>query len=180
MALGYKQLLQVEDAFRTLKSTQELRPVYHRLEDRIRAHVLFCWLALLLIRMAENKTGQTWRTIRTHLERMHAGEFLFPSGRLLQRTETTAIQKQLFKVLKVPGPPKMRAITPFKQPLDKRLRGRSIPQHVGEYLPGNLGVMLPAGGLVGLKMDHDQERVIVQHLLKSCRRAATGIGSFGG
>ncbi|MBE0467659.1 MAG: IS1634 family transposase, partial [Candidatus Desulforudis sp.] len=87
VALGYKQLLQVEDAFRTLKSTLELRPVYHRLEDRIRAHVLLCWLALLLIRVAENKTGQTWRTIRTHLERMHVGEFVFPSGRVHQRTE---------------------------------------------------------------------------------------------
>lgn len=114
VALGYKQLLQVEDAFRTLKSTLELRPVYHRLEDRIRAHVLLCWLALLLIRIAENRTGQTWRTIRTHLERMYVGEFVFPSGRVLQRTETLPIQKQLFKALKVPEPPKILDITPFK------------------------------------------------------------------
>jgi len=33
--------------------------VFHRLEHRIRAHVLICWLALLLIRVAENATGQT-------------------------------------------------------------------------------------------------------------------------
>jgi hypothetical protein len=31
----------------------DLRPVYHRLEPRIRAHVLLSWLALLLIRVAE-------------------------------------------------------------------------------------------------------------------------------
>ena len=53
MALGYKQLLEVEDAFRTLKQTLELRPVYHRLSRRIKAHVVICWLALLLIRVAE-------------------------------------------------------------------------------------------------------------------------------
>ncbi len=114
MALGYKQLLQVEDAFRTLKRTLELRPVYHRLEDRICTHVLLCWLALLLIRVAENKTGQTWRAIRTHLERMHAGEFVFPSGRVLQRNKITLIQKELFKALKISEPPKMLAITSFK------------------------------------------------------------------
>jgi transposase len=36
-----------------------LRPVDHRLEDRIRAHVILCWLALLLIRIAETTTGDT-------------------------------------------------------------------------------------------------------------------------
>lgn len=70
VALGYKQLLEVEDAFRTLKTTLELRPVYHRLEDRIRSHVLLCWLALLLIRCAENKTKDTWRNMRDKLQRM--------------------------------------------------------------------------------------------------------------
>jgi transposase len=34
-----------------MKTILELRPVYHRLEDRIRAHVILCWLALLLVRI---------------------------------------------------------------------------------------------------------------------------------
>jgi hypothetical protein len=42
IALGYKQLLQVERGWRDMKTTLELRPVYHRLEDRIRAHVILC------------------------------------------------------------------------------------------------------------------------------------------
>ncbi|HKJ87980.1 MAG TPA: IS1634 family transposase, partial [Gammaproteobacteria bacterium] len=49
VALGYKQLLQVEDAFRTLKSRLALRPVFHRTPARIQAHVVVCWLALLLV-----------------------------------------------------------------------------------------------------------------------------------
>jgi transposase len=60
IALGYKQLLQVERGWRDMKSVLDLRPVYHRLEDRIRAHVLLCWLALLLVRVAETSTGHTW------------------------------------------------------------------------------------------------------------------------
>ena len=57
IALGYKQLLEVERGWRDMKQILDLRPVYHRLEDRIRAHVLLCWLALLLIRIVETTTG---------------------------------------------------------------------------------------------------------------------------
>ncbi|MFG3656679.1 IS1634 family transposase [Streptomyces sp. NPDC047706] len=71
VALGYKNLLEAERAFRTMKSTLDLRPVYHRLDERIRAHVLLCWLALLLIRVAERRTEQTWPTINTELSRIH-------------------------------------------------------------------------------------------------------------
>lgn len=114
VALGYKQLLEVEDAFRTLKSTLDLRPVYHRLEDRIRAHVLLCWLALLLIRVAESKTGQTWRNLRRVLQRMHLGEFAGRNGRVLQRTQTTTEQKQVFAALKVAEPPTILSATTAK------------------------------------------------------------------
>ena len=67
IALGYKQLLEVERGWRDMKQILDLRPVYHRREDRIRAHVLLCWLALLLIRAAETTAGApwTWQRIRT-------------------------------------------------------------------------------------------------------------------
>jgi hypothetical protein len=42
----YKRLAQVERAFRSLKSVAlKVRPIYHRLPDRVRAHVLLCMLA---------------------------------------------------------------------------------------------------------------------------------------
>src|SRR4051812_38193868 len=71
VALGYKNLLEAERGFRDLKSTIELRPIYHRPKPRIRAHVLLCWLALLLIRIAERRTGLTWRRIAQELGRLH-------------------------------------------------------------------------------------------------------------
>src|SRR3954470_2543899 len=71
IALGYKQLLEVERGWRDMKQILELRPVYHRLEERIRAHVVLCWLALLLIRLIETRTGQTWKNRRRHLDRLH-------------------------------------------------------------------------------------------------------------
>jgi len=42
---AYKQLKVNERAFRQMKTPLEIRPVYHRLEDRVRAHVFICMLA---------------------------------------------------------------------------------------------------------------------------------------
>ena len=104
IALGYKQLLQVERGWRDLKTTLDLRPVFHRLEHRIRAHVLLCWLALLLIRIAEHETGDTWRNLRGELERLHLGTFQGPAGTSRQRTELTARQRTILRELQLPEP----------------------------------------------------------------------------
>jgi Transposase DDE domain len=43
---AYKRLAQVERAFRSLKSVDlKVRPIHHRLEERVRAHILLCMLA---------------------------------------------------------------------------------------------------------------------------------------
>ncbi len=105
VVLGYKQLLQVEDAFRTLKTTLELRPIYHRLEERIRSHILLCWLALMLIRLMENQTGLTWEKMRRILSRIQVIELKTRSGSILKTSNLSPEQKQLFKDLKTTEPP---------------------------------------------------------------------------
>ncbi len=76
VALDYKQFMEAERAFGTSKSTLGLRPIYHTKDDHIRSHVLLCRPALLLVRIAEVKTGTTWDRIRTELERLYLGKFL--------------------------------------------------------------------------------------------------------
>jgi transposase len=110
VALGYKQLLEVERAFRTLKTTLDLRPLYHRKDERIEAHVLLCFLALLLVRLAERQTGQTWDRIRAIMERIHLGEFFSKDGRILQRTELTPEQTNLLKRLNITPPAKIQKL----------------------------------------------------------------------
>jgi hypothetical protein len=112
VALGYKNLLEAERGFRDLKSTLELRPVFHRLEPRIRAHVLLCWLALLLIRVAERRTGLTWRRIALELGRMHAVTLQGDAGTVVQTTEPTDTQRDILRACGVPLPPRVTAITP--------------------------------------------------------------------
>ena len=110
IALGYKQLLEIERGWRDMKTTLDLRPVHHRKEDRIRAHVLLCWLALLLIRIAENHTAQTWRNLRDELQRLHLGTFTGPAGTSRQQTELTAGQREILRALDVSPPPMFLAL----------------------------------------------------------------------
>ena len=110
VARGYKQLLEVERAFRTLKTTLELRPLYHHKDDRIASHVFICFLALLLVRIAERKTGITWDRIRSSMERLHLGEFSSKDGRVLQCTEATPEQLTILKQLKISPPTTVQKI----------------------------------------------------------------------
>jgi len=112
VALGYRQLQAVERAFRTLKTTLDLRPVYHRLADRIRAHVLLCWLALLLVRVAEEKTGLSWPVLRREFERMAVVVFQGPGGGGAQRTVTTGAQRRVLQALGLEEPPMVFALSP--------------------------------------------------------------------
>ena len=112
IAVGYKQLLEVERGWRDMKSTLDLRPVFHRLEDRIRAHVILCWLALLLIRIAETETGDTWRNLRNALDQIHRVELAGTTGHVLQRSELTSAHTRILAALGVPEPPRFAHLTP--------------------------------------------------------------------
>jgi hypothetical protein len=112
VALGYKNLLEAERGFRDLKTTIELRPVFHRLEHRIRAHVLLSWLALLLIRVAERQTGHTWRRIALELGRLHLVTLTGPTGTIAQTTELTDTQRELLAATSVQPPPRITALQP--------------------------------------------------------------------
>jgi hypothetical protein len=112
IALGYKQLLVVERGWRDLKQVLDLRPVYHRKEERIRAHVLLCWLALLLTRTIETTCDATWPGLRRELERIKPGTFAGPAGTFQQRTELTSPQRAILAKLQLPEPPRLWQLTP--------------------------------------------------------------------
>src|SRR3954465_2441034 len=112
IAVGYKQLIQVERGWRDLKTQLELRPVYHRLEHRIRAHVLLCWLALLLVRIVETKTGHTWTDVREDLQDLHVGVFTGPAGTFTQTSEPTTATQAVLAALQLTPPKKVLQIDP--------------------------------------------------------------------
>jgi transposase len=115
MALYYKQLKEVERGWRDQKHILDLRPIYHRKQDRIRAHVLLSFLALLLTRVAEIRAHDTWRNLRRELERIHLGCFQGTAGRVQQSSETTHRQREILTALDVPEPPRFLTIAPAKR-----------------------------------------------------------------
>ena len=105
----YIQLTQAETAFRIQKSDLALRPIWHQLEERVQAHILFSFLAYALWKTLEQwmkraGLGNAPRTVLAELARIHAMDVLLPtsSGRTLRLqcvTQPDAAQRVLLSRL---------------------------------------------------------------------------------
>jgi len=63
----YGDLWRIEQSFRMTKSDLQTRPIFHRQEQAIQAHVLICFTALIIEKYLELTTGMSLRTIKDHL-----------------------------------------------------------------------------------------------------------------
>lgn len=109
LALAYKQLVRVEEAWKTMKSILEIRPVMHRTQERIQAHVFLCVLALLLERVAEKACESTWPRIRHELRTIKVGQLLAPYGTVLQANVGSVEARNILRKLKIDPPPPILA-----------------------------------------------------------------------
>jgi transposase len=104
-AAGYKSLLVIERAFRTLKSTRiRMEPMYHWLPKRIEAHVKLCVFSLLIERVAELECKQPWSRIHRTLSTIQATEFHTPKNQFFQRNEAIPELVRTLKSLEIPMP----------------------------------------------------------------------------
>jgi transposase len=104
VALGYRQLHEIERVNRDLKHTVDVRPVYHHKRDRIKAHVLLCWLALLIIRVIENETRDTWGNLKQDLWTLMAGQHRTQHGILTQSSTPSKDVKRVLDALRLKPP----------------------------------------------------------------------------
>jgi hypothetical protein len=119
----YMQLVHVEEAFRTLKSDLDLRPIFHQLERRVEAHILVAFLGYCLSVTLRAKLGR-WAPGLTSREalavlsgiRMVDVEIPTTDGRVLvlpRHTEPEAEQAMLLEKLRLAlpaqPPPRIRA-----------------------------------------------------------------------
>jgi transposase len=79
----YIQLTEVEDAFRIGKSDLGMRPVYHHREDRVQAHILVCFLALVMWRYLEmwlqsKGLGDCARQVLEQMATIHSMDVVLP------------------------------------------------------------------------------------------------------
>jgi hypothetical protein len=119
----YMQLVQVEEAFRTLKSDLDLRPIFHQLEQRVEAHILvaflgYCLSATLRAKLQRSAPGLTTREALASLAAIQMVDVEIPTtdGRVLvlpRYTEPEAPQAMLLEklglTLPAQPPPRIRS-----------------------------------------------------------------------
>ena len=110
LALGYKQLHEIERVNRDLKHTVDVRPVYHRRGDRIKAHVLLCWLALLPIRIAENEAGESWQQLKKAFRPWLVADHKTQHGMISQANKVGPEQKRVLDALQLKLPKRYLAV----------------------------------------------------------------------
>lgn len=116
LALGYRQLMRVEQCWRTMKSGLRMRPVFHHLPHRIEAHVKLCVLALLLERIAEIRAGDTWRNLSAKLETIKVVEYERGGARVQQTTDVRGEVAVILQKLHMPSPPLLHQVEASKLP----------------------------------------------------------------
>ncbi|MCC5964441.1 MAG: IS1634 family transposase [Rhodobacteraceae bacterium] len=105
----YKDLADIERGFRVLKSDIEIAPVHHRLPDRIRAHALICFLALVLYRVMRMRLkarghSASPRTALDLLARIQRHQARIGDRSVEGLSTATSEQLELFDTLNLPKP----------------------------------------------------------------------------
>ena len=105
----YKALADIERGFRVLKSDLEIAPVFHRLPDRIRAHSLICFMALVIyrvmrMRLKEHGSVLSPKTALEILSRIQQHKATVGDRAYSGISKTTPEQLDLFAALEVPRP----------------------------------------------------------------------------
>jgi hypothetical protein len=112
----YRSLADIERGFRALKGTLDIAPVHHRLPDRIRAHALICFLALVVyrvlrMRLRANPPADV-HSVERLLESLETVQLhrLTLDGEPIQGISMDAAQRDLFKSLEVTPPRRETAV----------------------------------------------------------------------
>ena len=117
IALRYKQLWMVEDAFRSMKSLLSTRPIFHRTDPAIRGHVFCSFLALLLRkelqdRLADRDCDAEWADVVRDLDRLEEVEVASGGNHWLLRTTTDGVAGKVCQAAGVALPPAIRQARP--------------------------------------------------------------------
>ena len=111
----YMVLSRVEAAFRDLKGTLDMRPVYHRKETRVETHIFLCVLAYHLQAAIEHLLQgagdhTSWETLREELSTHHVATVVMPTAdgrKIAIRRGSIPEQRprEIYRLLGIPGDP---------------------------------------------------------------------------
>ena len=115
--LRYRELLEVEDIFRTTKSILDTRPIYHQTDEAIRGHVFCSFLALVLRKALEDRLAAArvkpeWGALLRDLDRLQEIETEQEGKHFILRTPVTGDVGRVFQALAIALPPNIREAEP--------------------------------------------------------------------
>ena len=130
---AYHTLWKIEESFRIMKSTLEVRPVFHWTPKRIHGHFVVCFLAFLLERKMEfllkDETGEissSPQRIQEALNTMQLAAVTANNEEVFIKAKTGPLCKKIFRLLKI----NMPANLSDKSSLTVRLRLDEEPTEV--------------------------------------------------
>jgi hypothetical protein len=103
---SYHNLWRVEESFRMSKHDISARPIFHRVEDAVRAHVLTCFVALMIGKYLELSTGLSIRKIRDllwNVTEAHIKDTVTGEVFVLRSPLDEVVHSQLRRILKKVG-----------------------------------------------------------------------------
>lgn len=109
---AYHMLWKIEDSFRVMKSTMEVRPVFHWSPERIKGHFVMCYMAFMMERKLENLLSKSEdddcsnspERIREALNSMQLAMFESNGERLYLKTKNPPLASRIFKALQLKMP----------------------------------------------------------------------------
>ena len=115
VALKYKELWQVEQVFRDMKSVLETRPIFHQKDETIRGHVFCSFLSLVLRKELQNrleKSGHSfeWSDIKQDLKALQEVTLTDQGKQFAIRTECLGTCGKVFQSVGVAIPPTIREL----------------------------------------------------------------------
>ena len=111
--LRYRELLKVEDIFRTTKSILDTRPIYHQTDEAIRGHVFCSFIALVLRKALEDRLAAAhlkpeWGALIRELDRLKEIETEQDDKHFVLRTPVTGDVGRVFQAVGIALPPNIR------------------------------------------------------------------------
>ena len=115
VALQYKQLWMVEQAFRTIKSVLNTRPIFHKRNETIRGHVFCSFLALVLMKELQDRLEKKgwkleWNRLVRDLDHLKEIEIATAGKDVIIRNELRGDTGKVFRAAGVAVPPTVRIV----------------------------------------------------------------------
>ncbi len=115
VALKYKELWQVEQVFRDIKSVLETRPIFHQRDETIRGHVFCSFLALVLRKELDRRLEEAghsfqWADIKQDLKALQEITIDDNGKSLVIRSQSLGVCGKVFQAVGVALPPTVREL----------------------------------------------------------------------